>query len=63
MTFRLSSTGSGQLLKNCASLVVPVTPPSALAPLSEITMINVLSSSPDLAQELDQSPDVVIGVG
>ena len=46
MTFRPSSTVSGQLLKNWASLVVPVTPPSALAPLSEITMISVLSSWP-----------------
>ena len=39
MTFRLSSSGSGALLKNCASFVVPVGPPSALAPLSETTMI------------------------
>ena len=46
MAARLSSSDSGALLKNCASFVVPVGPPSALAPLSEITMTMVLSSCP-----------------
>ncbi len=34
------------MLKNRISLNEPVTPPSAEAPLSEMTMISVLSSSP-----------------
>jgi hypothetical protein len=34
------------LLKNLFSLVEPFGPPSELAPLSEMTMISVLSSSP-----------------
>jgi hypothetical protein len=37
------------LLKNSISLKEPETPPSAEAPLSEITMISVLSSSPILS--------------
>ena len=46
MERRLSSSVSGALLKNCSSLVVPATPPSALAPLSETSMISVLSNCP-----------------
>jgi hypothetical protein len=37
MCCRLSSIGSCALLKNCASFVVPPGPPSADAPLSEMT--------------------------
>ena len=46
MTARLSSSVSWALLKNCASFVVPVGPPSALAPLSEMTITIVLSRTP-----------------
>ena len=46
MTARLSSSVSWALLKNWASLVVPPGPPSALAPLSEMTMTIVLSRTP-----------------
>ena len=53
---------SGTLLKNLFSLTEPVGPPSALAPLSEISMISVLSSSPMLFEEVDQPADVVVGV-
>jgi hypothetical protein len=35
-----------RVVEECASFVVPVGPPSALAPLSEMTMISVFSSSP-----------------
>jgi hypothetical protein len=38
---RLSSTDSGTLLKNLSSLIDPVGLPSELAPLYEITMINI----------------------
>ena len=62
MTFKPSSNGPGQLSKNSASFVVPVTPPSALAPLSETTMINVLSSWSTRTQEFEEPTDVVIGV-
>ena len=48
--------GSWALLKNCASLVVPVGPPSALAPLSEMTMISVFSSSPWLVRKSSNRP-------
>ena len=41
---------------------MPVGPPSELAPLSEITMIIVLSSSPMFFKEVEQPADVVIGV-
>jgi hypothetical protein len=44
------------LLKNCASFVVPATPPSALAPLSEITMISVLSNSPIVFRKSSSRP-------
>ena len=37
---------SGTLLKNLFSLTDPFGPPSELAPLSEMNMISVLSSSP-----------------
>ena len=46
MCARLSSKLSGTMLKKRISLNEPETPPSADAPLSEITMISVLSSSP-----------------
>ena len=46
MTARLSSSVSWALLKNWASFVVPVGPPSALAPLSEMTITIVLSRTP-----------------
>src|SRR5664279_4760424 len=56
MTFRLSSSGSWALLKNWALLVVPVGPPSALAPLSEITMMRVLSSLPRVRRKSSSRP-------
>ena len=56
MTARLSSSGSWALLKNCASLVVPVGPPSALAPLSETTMTIVLSRSPCSRRKSSRRP-------
>ena len=62
MTLRLSSSGSWALLKNCASLVVPVGPPSALAPLSEMTITMVLSSCPCSCEVVEQAPEVVVGV-
>ncbi len=46
MCARLSSKLSGTWLKKRISLNEPVTPPSAEAPLSEMTMISVFSSSP-----------------
>ena len=46
MRARFSSKLSGTPLKNSISLNEPLTPPSADAPLSEMTMTSVLSSSP-----------------
>jgi hypothetical protein len=53
-----SSSGSAALLKNCASFVVPVRPPSALAPLSDQRVLEL----PDGAEEAEKASDVMIGV-
>ena len=47
MWARLRSVDEGIPLKNSHSLNVPLGPPSALAPLSEITTMRVLSIWPD----------------
>ena len=52
----VSASDSGTLLKNLFSFTDPVGPPSALAPLSEITMTIVLSSSPMRSRELISRP-------
>src|SRR4051812_39447755 len=61
MRARLSSSDSWALLKNCASFVVPVGPPSALAPLSEMTIERVLGLTL-FAQEVQQAPHLRVGV-
>ena len=58
----LLQRSSGTLLKNLFSLTEPCGPPSALAPLSEMTMISVLSNSPMSFEEVEQPADVVVGV-
>ena len=49
-------------LKNLFSLTEPFGPPSPLAPLSETRTTIVLSSSPGLLEEVEQPPDLVVGV-
>jgi hypothetical protein len=46
----------GTLLKNLFSLIDPCGPPSELAPLSEISMITVFSSSPIAARKSTSRP-------
>src|SRR5688572_28445598 len=61
MAARFCFRSSGTLLKNVFSFTGPCGPPSALAPLSETSMISVLILA-DLLEELDQLADVVVGV-
>jgi len=56
MTARLPSIVSGTLLKKRHSLMDPCGPPSALEPLSEISMISVLSYSPIFFRNATSSP-------
>jgi hypothetical protein len=45
-----------RVVENCSSLVVPVGPPSALAPLSETTMTSMLSNSPVSLRKASRRP-------
>jgi hypothetical protein len=56
MAARFCSSDSGTKLKNWFSLTDPVGPPSALAPLSDRTMIRVLSNSPSSRRNSSSRP-------
>ena len=53
----------GMPLANFISLTEPFGPPSPLAPLSETTMIEGVFALAGLLQVVQQTPDVVVGVG
>ena len=57
-----ASTSSGMPLNHFISSSTPVAPPSWLAPLSDMTTRNVLSSRPIEPRNVDQPADLRVGV-
>ncbi len=58
----VSSTSSTRSCTKRCSLNDPIGPPSALAPLSLMTMTSVSSSSPVAREVVEHPPDLSVGV-